>query len=660
MASGCGSKSSNPNQGGGSILVKPRQDTTAVLVDSISRSLNNLPEEVVTELTPPKLILDGSRSANGQDVLAILNVTPEVPDGPFNHLSVPEGNANFRTLGIRAGDIVRYFVDYDQEDLEHGFESVTYLELTVRRLDANSPQNALIVEGGLNGPVDVPHRIEIWRFSDKRMNEIRVRLTRYVQKPRTLVGWEPSPDETALLQLVDRLNQWWRNFPRQDGSWEIDSLVEKLPAELLEAEAMAPLLSKRSLAEEGFEPWEGRLLQEAIWLRDISAWAKADGLSDLEVASALFDWTVRNIQLDTPDKAVVIYHPWQALMYGHGSAEHRAWVFAELCRQQQLDVVMLAMAEGDDEPKWWLPALLSESQLYLFDTRLGLPIPGATADSVATLEEVVSNPELLDQLEVEGVDPYPISTESFRQEENPHVTAWLVASHLQLSRRVAELQQSLEGENFVVLAADNERIAHEIAKVSSIADVRLWPLPMRAQLEEFNSQPEVRLLGAQRFLIFAQRPQLWQARVLHFQGNKEIPLEERGDPLAQPNLGHRMATGLYQEPGVRPSEKRLRTLEPAQQAIYRMSKADASYWLGLLSYDVGKYEVAADWLETRTLKATPNSPWVAGARYNLARAFEALGDLARAVELLEADNSPQRHGNLLRARQLRKRLDRTE
>jgi len=660
-ASSCNSKSSSKlGSGGSSFLAQPRQDTSAVLVDSISRTLNHLPEEIVTELTPPKVILDDSRSANGQEVLAVLDVNPEVPDGPFNYLSVPEGNANFRTLGVSAGDIVRYFVKYDQEDLEHGFENVEALELIVRRLDANNPQNALIVEGGLNGPVDVPHGIQVWRFSDKRMNEIRVRLTRYVQKPRTLVSWEPSPDETALVQLMDRLNQWWRNLPEENGTWQVDPLVEKLPAELREEEPLLALISDDSLKDGGFDVSEGRLLQEAIWLRDISTWAKADGLSDLEVANALFDWTVRNIQLDPPDGAIIINHPWQALMYGHGSAEDRAWVFAELCRQQQLDVVMLAVDSGEEDPQWWLPALVSEGKLYLFDTRLGLPIPGADPGSVATLAEVASNPELLSQLAVEGTDPYPVTAEMFQQEGGPRVTAWLVASPLQLSRRVALLQEELEGENYVVLAADNQRVAQELAKISSISEVELWPFPLRSLLDEYEMSPETRLLAAQRFLVFAQRPELWKARVLHFQGNKEIPLEERNDPLAQPNLGHRAATGLYQKRGVRPSENTLRSLQPAQQAIYRMSKADASYWLGLLSYDVGKYEVAADWLKARTLEATPNGPWTSGARYNLARTYEAMGELAQAIELLEADNSPQRHGNLLRARQLQETQEPSE
>ena len=659
-AVGCQDESSRRPIRGGGILADNQHDTAVVLVDSLSRTLNHLADEVVTELQPPTPILDDSQSADGQEVLAVLDVTPGVPDSPFNYLRVPAGNANFRTLQVRPGDIVRYFIRYNQEDMEHGYENVTYIELAVRRLDANNPQNALIVEGGLSAALDIPHRIEVWRFSDKRMNEIRVRLTRYIQKPQLTIGWEPGPDESALVQLVDRLNQWWRNLPAPGGAWQVEPLLEKLPAELRGAEPVASLVAPQALADGAFDVWEARLLQEAIWLRDISAWAKQDGLTDLEVATALFDWTVRNIQLDTPENAVIVHHPWQALMYGHGTAEHRAWVFAELCRQQQLDVVMLAVADAERQPQWWLPALVSEDELHLFDTRLGLPLPGEEPGSVATLAEIVAKPELLDQLAVEGAEPYPVTADVFQQAGGPRVTAWLVASHLQLSHRAAELQLVLEGENFVVLAADCRRLAEELAAMPNVSGVALWPLPFDSLVEEAQMPPEARLLAAQRFLVFAQRPQLWKARVLHFQGTKEIPPEDRNDPLALPDLGHRQATRLYQDPLVRPSEARLRELDPAKQAVYRMSKADASFWLGLLSYDTGKYEVAAEWLGKRTLDATPNGPWTAGARYNLARTHEALGDVKRAIELLEMDDSPQRHGNLLRARQLSESLEAEE
>jgi TolA-binding protein len=103
----------------------------------------------------------------------------------------------------------------------------------------------------------------------------------------------------------------------------------------------------------------------------------------------------------------------------------------------------------------------------------------------------------------------------------------------------------------------------------------------------------------------------------------------------------------------------LEKIDPSKRAIYLAAKGDASYWLGLLSYDLGKYPVAKNWLAVLTLAANPDGPWTTGARYNLARTLEALGDLPAAIELLESNDSPQRYGNVLRARQLRQQLKST-
>lgn len=639
---GCGKQRSRRPRS----LVGARQvasKDSAFLLQTVASSLNNLAEEVVVELQPPVPILDDSKSADGQPVLATCSVTPAVPDGPYNYLFVPKGNANFRKLGVLPGDIVRYFVLVDEESVEHGIEQIEYIELTVRRLDEFNPENALIIEGGLNGPVDYPHRIEIWRFSDKRMNEIRQRITRYVQRPRTRIGWEPSPDESALVQLLDRVNQWLRNLNPEQDNWQPEPLVAELPSELRDSSALGGALSDSALAEGQFTENEPRQLQQAIWMRDVAKWAKGEAVSPLDVATALFDWTVRNIQRDADDQPQYVFQPWQALMYGHGTAEYRAWVFAELCRQQQLDIVMLS-AGG----KFWLPALLLENELYLFDTRLGLPIPGSEPGSVATLAEVKADASLLNSLDIDEQLTYPLAADDLES-----VNASLVASPLQLSRRARLLQDALESEDFVVLSANTRQVSEQLEKQENIDQVSLWTLPFDSVLGENSMSPAQRLLAAQRFLVFASRPRLWKARVLHFQGTKDVPLEDRNDPLAQPVLGHQQATALYQDPRIRPPEYLLEQVDATKRQIYETAKGDASYWLGLLSYDLGKLKPAEYWLDKLTLQAQPNGPWAAGARYNLARTLEAQAEFERAVELLESDaSSPQRHGNLLRARQL--------
>ena len=88
--------------------------------------------------------------------------------------------------------------------------------------------------------------------------------------------------------------------------------------------------------------------------------------------------------------------------------------------------------------------------------------------------------------------------------------------------------------------------------------------------------------------------------------------------------------------------------------ICERSKLYASYWLGLIHYETGKHDVAADWLRDRTLGSYPKDRWTPGARYNLARAYESLGEKDKARDLYYDDDSPQKYGSLLRARLLKK------
>ena len=94
----------------------------------------------------------------------------------------------------------------------------------------------------------------------------------------------------------------------------------------------------------------------------------------------------------------------------------------------------------------------------------------------------------------------------------------------------------------------------------------------------------------------------------------------------------------------------------ASQAIaaFSITKQYATYWLGTMALEQGDYASAIDYLGKRTLEASPDGPRHASARYNLGRAYEATGDVGRAMELYKADTSPQRDGNKLRARWLEK------
>lgn len=620
-----------------------------VYIRSVSATLNDLAGNVDLELQPAQPILTASTSVDGKEVRATCTQNPNNLDGQNNYLRVVDANANFYSQGVEPGDVIRYYVNLDEESAERGIEQRTAIDLRVRRLDSLDPENALIIENSLTGPVEFPQRIEIWRYSDKRMDAIRSALNRYVARRLPPAGWEPAPDVGALQQIVERANQWIRNQGPGDDQWQPEPLLAELPAELREAKGVAQLIAPENLRNGLLADWEGRLLAQSVWARDIAQWARGSAATDAAVAAALFDWTVRNVQLDAnAELSEAIHHPWQALVYGHGNAAHRAWVFAELCRQQGIDAVVLQPAAAGDQPAPLLLAALVDNQLQLFDPHLGIPLPGPSGVP-ATLSEVAGDDALLRQLDIEGEYAYPLAAGQLQQ-----VAAFVIASPLQLSRRTRLIEQALEGEDFVKLAVDARPLAEKLGQQANISEVRLWVQPFQALADEQSIDMEGRRRAANEFAPFAERPLLWKARVLHFQGNKGVRAEERSDPLAETRDGHLEALKLYQDRGVRPSDVVLDKLELEKRMTYAAGKAAASYWLGLLSYDRGKHDVALSWLGDRTLERAAKGRWANGARYNLARAHEALGNVEEAVRLLRETpkEAPQRPGNLLRARRL--------
>ncbi len=639
MIAGCGRPAARRGR-----TLQSRGNQNDVYLKSVAATLNDLAHHVDLELLPAQPILTASNSADGKEVRATCTQNPQTPDGQINYLRIYDGNANFFQLDVQPRDIVRYYVNLDKETAERGIEQRTALELRVRRLDARDPANALIIEGGLTAPALVPQRIEIWRYSDKRMDAIRSALNRYEKLRQPPAGWEPSPDLAALRQIVEHANLWLRNQAADKDKWQPDPLIESLPAEVRQAPGVATEMSTANLRDGVFADWEGRLLEQAVWCRDIAQWARANKVKDPDVAAALFDWTVRNIQLDRGDGAATIHHPWQALAYGHGSAAHRAWTFVELCRQQGIDAVLLRPAAKEGAPSRLLAGALIDGQLYPFDPELGLPL-GSGKNGPASLSELVENPALLRELDVQD-HAYPLDADALKS-----VEALVVASPLELSRRAALLEAGLEGEDYVKLSVDAQATAKQLNELPQVKQASLWAEPFEAIADELTMKLSVRQLAAAEFAPFADRPKLWNARVLHFQGNKG----KGDDELADPRQGHQDALVLYQDGTVRPPNATLAKLDPAKQKVYSTAKAEASYWLGLLSYDRGNYDVALDWLDERTLKADPKGVWSDGARYNLARTHEALGQLDKAIALLESDppEAPQRQGNLVRAKRLR-------
>ena len=504
--------------------------------------------------------------------------------------------------------------------------------------------------------------------------------------------YEPRQSHEQILQFLNR----WIEGQKPDPNWLIDPMVSRLPSRYL-SQAMLRDLSelefRGGFLNRGLWGGDVDFLQEAVWMRDVSNWVARDGnldpdlaewfhaledtldaaqLQQLKTAAALFDWTVRNIQLEEaprdPAETGTGYKPWEVLQLGRGDFLHRARVFILLARQQGIPVVMLALKDRDaDRLRVWLPAVSVGERLYLFDTKLGLPVPAADDRGIAALDELLDRPAddagPLRRLDLPG-RPYPVADDDVKT-----VVALVDASAGFVSQRMRMIELRLTGEAKMVLSVKPSKLAAQVRKCKGIADVRPWTLPYEATLVQIRraQDPEKTLAWMSERFMFDGCTPLYRGRLLHLGGTFEGEDGELGARAfyMQCRPSDAAIRRLLDTPTVREqsglvgSPEDLRRREEAAQLATRV-KQDASYWLGLIAFDAGQYEVAINDFQKRSLDAHPDGPRTQGARYNLARALERLGrrenDPSRLRAAIEAyrqsADSPQHHGNLLRARRV--------
>ena len=236
--------------------------------------------------------------------------------------------------------------------------------------------------------------------------------------PDALLASWPEPD--MLRQVVSRLNQWVDTQEKPAES-KPDPMLATLPADLVKL----PMVE--NLGQAHFTAYDGYMLMEAVWLRDASRskWAGGGTADELHVARSLFDWTIRNIQTDydSPDRVPQV--PWETLFLGHGTSlgagmDLHLAVAAAGHRRGLVGLARGRFLAGEAQVGQGVAEAVvcgrpdrrqGERRLYLFDPKLGLPIPapgGIAADKSgrldvqpATLDQVVADPKLLDRLALE-------------------------------------------------------------------------------------------------------------------------------------------------------------------------------------------------------------------------------------------------------------------
>lgn len=518
-----------------------------------------------------------------------------------------------------------------------------------------------------------------------------------------------SKDNENPGRALHYLNEWLGQLETPEQKFVPDPMVAHTPRSYENAPPLKDLDRRR------FDSPDLFYLQQCLWFRDIARrvaarpappefqpWLKdlekQIGLSEAErvrSAERLFDWTICNIQLDKlppPPKAAAAgvgkfdmsslpgpirgekgpgywQLPWQTLLFGHGDSWQRSRVFILMCRQAGITAHMLGVQDesGSGAVRPWLCAALIKGQLYLFDAELGLPILSPDGRGIATLEQVVADPGLLRAMDIPGGTAYPVTNSELKG-----IQAMIDAEPESLALRMQLLESALIGSKRVVLFCRPTEEEKEIRKCKHISGVSIWRVGLEAILYQiqlaFLRQRNQALQAAhhrETYMFFPPNP-LAEARHLEFEGRFDATGEkEKGacqilgtlrlpnatiESLDSSSMARKML-GLPDEALSKDLKVRNQQIQELMAAV-RTAKNHATYWIGLCHFDAGDYTSAAEWFQDRTLEGNQDSYWLPGARYNLARCYEAEGKWEAARELYIADESPQKIGNLLRAQRI--------
>jgi hypothetical protein len=229
-----------------------------------------------------------------------------------------------------------------------------------------------------------------------------------------------------------------------------------------------------------FTALDGRHLELCFLMRD-AARSLAPGDAPREQAEAAFAWAVR--QVGAREAAALPLPPQFVLYRGWGTSLERALVYLSLLEQlgyakqdgkrhkEELFGCLVGPAEtADEKPGFWWCGVVVGKEVYLFDPRLGLPLPGPDGKGVATLAEVRAHPELLRQLDGDTDHGYDVTAEQVK------TGAVYVAPGLSsLAPRFRPLQDRLQGGSVEVGLPDPfEALARVKSAAGADVPVRVW------------------------------------------------------------------------------------------------------------------------------------------------------------------------------------------
>lgn len=509
-------------------------------------------------------------------------------------------------------------------------------------------------------------------------------------------------------QVFQKLNRWLMAQPK-DPQWQPDPMVAEIPESVQSLPRLQDLATRAflpappGLAEITYRGSEYDFILGTYWAKVISesikqrwndgklnlppelaAFVKAQEnqtlteseAEQLSIAYLLFDWTVRHIQPVREEEIVRdTFEPgtrrdfWRVMQVMQGDALERARVFIQLCRQQDLDAVVVQFGEKD--PTTQVVGVHIGKELYLFDTAYGLPVATADGKGIQTLSRMVEHPEDL-QAMASQTYPYSVSAKDLK-----HVTLLIEAPSTSLTHATDMLEQTLTGEEKLVLHVRPSLIKDRLKDLPGVTDVQLWTVPFEAEqsIFEWLSKPELALEFRKERQLYDFPGGIALARTLQLMGRFNSESQRPG--ARKILLDTRLMSRDLRNATINEKVEMLKAMgidfgtdTQARDAYLDHMQQNANQWRELASFNLGvialeeeEYRSALDFFENRTLEPFPQTKYKSAAFYNIGRSYEALLEAddadpslaEQAVRYYTNDDdvlSPYRRGNTLRAERL--------
>jgi hypothetical protein len=203
---------------------------------------------------------------------------------------------------------------------------------------------------------------------------------------------------------------------------------------------------------------DGAYLEGRILLRDAAQALDVENLSPLERAQVAFDWTCRQIWREEDQPQALqgqererLIPTTYALRRAHGNDIDRSAAFLEMMHQLGQEGCLVCVPSPDRRSmRPWLVGVLAEGDIYLFDVRLGVPLPGKQG-LPATLNDLVAHPGSLSVFDAGPDRRYDVEAKDVKGAE-----IWLVPPLSAMAGRMSMLEALWAPTSGVHLAIDPE------------------------------------------------------------------------------------------------------------------------------------------------------------------------------------------------------------